>query len=162
MDVRSEPTALDASLNGSPADRMRRDGGPDDVAGPANGNALPVLFEIHECLTRLAETGAPTTIDLRAMPFGPGDESFLRQALGEGEVTATVTALGPASIVETAYPGVWWVEHQDNSGEPLAKFIEIAAVPMLLAAQDEDVADGKVRLGEMLDRLKAARDGADR
>ena len=47
-------------------------------------NAWPVLHEIRHALRRLAEEGEGTIIDLRAIPFGPGDEELLLRTLGEG------------------------------------------------------------------------------
>ena len=41
---------------------------------PVAGNARPVLHEVLHALRRLHEGGGPTTIDLHAIPFGPGDE----------------------------------------------------------------------------------------
>ena len=75
------------------------------------GNALPILHEVRHALERLATTGAPGIIDLRAIPFGPGDEARLLARLGRGEVEAVINALGETRIWESAIPAVWVIDH---------------------------------------------------
>ena len=112
--------------------------------------ALPVLHEIRHGLKRLAEHGESTLIDLRAMPFGPGDEARLLGLLGEGEVKAEIDALGPMRIWETAVKGVWVVDHRDVDGERLALHVEIAAIPDILRTQPQDIEDAIRELEERL------------
>lgn len=110
------------------------------------GNALPILYEIRHGLQRLSESGEATLIDLHALPFGPGDEERLLALLGHGEVEARIDALGPTQVWETAFPGVWLVDHRNAQGERLALHIEISSVPEILRSQSEDVADALIRL----------------
>jgi len=110
------------------------------------GNALPILHEIRHGLCRLNETGEPTLIDLHALPFGPGDEERLLALLGPGEVEARIDTLGHTRIWETAFPGVWLVDHRNAHEERLALHIEISSVPEILRSQREDVADALTRL----------------
>ena len=118
------------------------------------GNSLPVLHEIRHGLKRLAEHGESTLIDLRAMPFGPGDEARLLGLLGEGEVKAEIDALGPTRIWETAVKGVWVVDHRDLDGERLAFHVEIAAIPDILRTQPQDIVDAIRELEERLAELE--------
>jgi hydrogenase-1 operon protein HyaF len=104
------------------------------------GNALPILHEVRHALERLVATGEPTQIDLNAIPFGPGDQERLTTLLGTGEVSATISALGPTQVQETAIPGVWLVDYSNVEGQRLALHIEIATIPGILAAQPEDLA----------------------
>jgi hydrogenase-1 operon protein HyaF len=122
------------------------------------GNSLPVLHEIRHGLKRLAEHGESTLIDLRAMPFGPGDETRLLGLLGEGEVKAEVDALGPTWIWETAVKGVWVVDHRDLEGERLVLHIEIADIPDILRTQPQDIEDA---IGELDERLAAVESELD-
>jgi hydrogenase-1 operon protein HyaF len=109
-------------------------------------NVVPVLHEIRHALQVLADAGDPTIIDLTAMPFGPGDEERLLTALGEGEVVATVNAIGETRVRETAYPGVWLVEHRAPDEARIALHVEVAEVPFLLRTPREDMVDGLRRL----------------
>ena len=120
------------------------------------GNAGPVLREIAAALARLIDTGEPTTIDLGALPFSAGDEKALDAVLGSGEIRATLDALGTSHVNETGVPGVWRVDHFDQQGETLSRFVEITFVPEILRSQRPDAEQG-------LERLEAAlseRDGS--
>jgi hydrogenase-1 operon protein HyaF len=121
-------------------------------------NLLPVLHEIRHALDRLVNENEPTIVDLTAMPFGPGDEEGLIAALGTGEVTATVNAIGETRIRETAYPGVWLVEHLSAEESRLALHIEVAAVPFLLKTPTEDMAEARRRLDVHLSEFGAGDD----
>jgi hydrogenase-1 operon protein HyaF len=117
------------------------------AAHPADwGNTLPILHEVRHGLHRLSETGEATVIDLHALPFGPGDEERLLALLGHGEVEAQIDALGPTRVWESAFPGVWLLDHRNAEDERLALHIEISRVPEILRSQSEDIADAIVRL----------------
>ena len=103
------------------------------------GNLVPILNEIRQALADYLATGSPKTIDLLAMPFGPGDEAGLLQALGSGEVSAELQALGPSRVWETRFAGVWLLDHANEAGERLALQVEITDVPALLRSQPEDI-----------------------
>lgn len=110
------------------------------------GNALPILHEIRHGLERLVSTGEPSLIDLRAIPFGPGDEARLLALLGRGEVEAVVNALGETRIQETAIPGVWLIDHYNAQEERIALHLEIDRIPGILLTQAEDLAEAGPRL----------------
>ena len=124
------------------------------------GNALPILHEIRHGLERLAASGEPTVIDLRAIPFGPGDEARLLERLGRGEVEASIHALGETLIRETAIPAVWLLDFLNAEGERIALHLEIARVPGLLLTQPEDLAEAPARLDQILKGLTAAGEAA--
>ncbi len=115
------------------------------------GNALPILHEVRHALERLATTGVPGIIDLRAIPFGPGDEARLLARLGRGEVEAVIHALGETRIWESAVPAVWLIDHYNAEGERIALHIEIDRIPCLLLTQPEDLAEATARLDGILD-----------
>lgn len=128
-----------------------------EVPRPAQewGNALPILHEIRHGLERLAATGEPTVIDLRAIPFGPGDEARLLERLGRGEVEASIHALGETRIWETAIPAVWLIDHLNTEGERIALHLEIDRIPGLLVTQTEDLAEAPTRLDQILKGVAA-------
>jgi hydrogenase-1 operon protein HyaF len=80
------------------------------------------------------------------MPFGPGDEAYLLQTLGTGEVTARINAIGWTEIKETAFAGIWLVEHRSPEDARLAFHIEVAEVPFLLRTPKEDLEAARRRL----------------
>ncbi|RMG38166.1 MAG: hydrogenase accessory protein HupE [Gammaproteobacteria bacterium] len=103
------------------------------------GNITPILHEIRHALTRLADSGEPTTIDLSGIPFAPGERDALLERLGQGEIQATLQALGESRLYETAYPGVWVVIHKSPQDIELTAHIEVTRVPALLTTPLDDV-----------------------
>lgn len=115
---------------------------------PFHGNVRPLLNEILHAVDRLLDSGEPTTIDLAGLPFGPGELEHLETTLGSGELAARLDALGTSRIRETAFPGVWWLEHRNAHDEIVGRFIEITRTPEILSSQDADIAAGRARLVE--------------
>lgn len=114
------------------------------------GNIRALLAEIAARLEKLADSGETGMIDLNSLPFAPGEYEQLRQTLGQGEVSARIEAIGVSEIVETHYPGVWWVTHYNVEGDIVADMIEIARIPEIIQSQPEDVNEGLARLKSQL------------
>lgn len=125
----------------------------------ATGNVRPLLHEIRHALERLAESGEPTVIDLRSIPLAPGEGDELERALGEGEVTAELNALGPSTVRETAIPGVWLVTHRNANNEIAGRYVEITKMPAILESQEADILRGIAELGERLRQAAASDEG---
>lgn len=121
-----------------------------DAASLTTGNALPVLHEILHALRRLGESGESLTIDLRAIPFGPGDEERLLETLGHGEIRVTMDSLGRTDIWETRFPGVWIVDHRDAEGGRIGLQVEVTDVPALVRTPGDDIRDAVAELEETL------------
>ena len=124
------------------------------VPTPSTGNVLPLLNEIGHALDRLVDSGTPTVIDLNRLPMAPQDSAALDAALGTGEVSAVITAQGRSEVCETGFPGVWRVTHFSEAGSPVARFVEVTALPDILAADPGDMAAGRARLARRLDLLR--------
>lgn len=105
----------------------------------ASGNITPLLHEIRHALRRVAQGGEGTTIDLGSLPLAPGEDKRIEDLLGQGEVRAELSALGPTVVQETHYPGVWFITHRNTEQEVVARFIEVTRMPELLLAQSEDM-----------------------
>jgi hydrogenase-1 operon protein HyaF len=106
------------------------------------GNIRALLAEIAARLEKLAGSGETGMIDLNSLPFAPGEYEQLRQTLAQGEVSARIEAIGPSEIIETRYPGVWWVTHYNVEGDIVADMIEITWLPEIIKSQPEDVHAG--------------------
>jgi hydrogenase-1 operon protein HyaF len=113
-------------------------------------NVQPLLHEIRHALAKLLDDGECTVIDLRSIPLAPGEEQKLLDKLGQGEVTAQLSALGSTNFVETRYPGVWVVEHFNSNDEVIGKFIEVCEIPDLLRSQQDDIREGLEQLQTQL------------
>jgi hydrogenase-1 operon protein HyaF len=113
-------------------------------------NVEPILHEIKHALERLIQSGEPSMIDLRAIPLAPGEDEQIRQQLGTGETVIKIDALGPSILTETAYPGVWWVEHRNNIDTLTGLYIEIAHVPAIVFPANQDLQEGMEQLDQNL------------
>ena len=100
---------------------------------------LALLQELRGMLDSLAASGESNVIDIRSLPMLPGDYEFLTEFLGEGEVTATINALGPTTVKETRIPGVWWITHRNANDEVLSELIEVTVLPEMLKTQHADL-----------------------
>lgn len=114
------------------------------------GNDILILHEIRHALQRLLESGETTTIDLRSLPMAPGEEAVIEAELGVGELRITLDALGPSTITETRFSGVWLITHFNAEEEILGKFIEVTRIPELIIAQTEDMEHGLEQLQSKL------------
>ena len=121
------------------------------------GGVDAILSEIAVRLDRLVESGEGDAIDLRSLPLAPRDRELLIDALGTGEVEATLQVDGLTQVRETGIAGVWWIEHCDARGERIAEFIEVARIPDILDVAAEDIGRGAAALRE---RLAARRPAA--
>jgi len=118
-----------------------------------SGNAPVLLRELAELTRRLLDAGEESAIDLRALPLTPADLDWLREALGQGQVTANLEAEGESTLSETVCPGVWWVTHHNENGAVVSEFIEVTFIPELLKAHPDDVAIGLEHLELLISDL---------
>ncbi|MBC8158682.1 MAG: hydrogenase expression/formation protein [Alphaproteobacteria bacterium] len=124
-----------------------------DYPGAWDGMGEPeqsVLIEIHRAVSALLEDDSESVIDVSTLPLGVADLARLEDALGQGEVEATIEAGGKSTVRETGVSGVWIVEHLSESGSVLAKTIEVCEAPTILRAHREDIEIGRDELGRRL------------
>ena len=120
------------------------------AAASLSSGVAAVLHEVAARLESLVTTGEAGAIDLRSLPMTRMDQRALREALGTGEVEATLTALGTTYVFETGFRGVWWVTHRNPKNEVVAESIEITDFPQILAAPLEDVSEDLEQLRRRL------------
>lgn len=110
-----------------------------------------LLRELADGLARFQRTGEAHVIDLRSLPIRLEAHTLLRERLGVGEVKIEIDSLGPTSIHETAYPGIWWVIHRNRDGEIMTQQIEVTHCPAIIRSQPEDIEDALGRLQQELE-----------
>ncbi len=120
-------------------------------AFPFHGNVRPIINEVLHAIDKLLATDEATVIDLASLPFGPGELEHLEATLGTGELSAKLDALGASRIRETAYPGVWWLEHRNAHDEVVGRYLEITRTPEILSSQDADIIAGRARLEDQFE-----------
>ena len=121
---------------------------PQDTA--QSGIVITILHELSEMLDDLLDKDESSAIDLQDLPITPGDYELLREVLAEGEVHASIDAIGPTEVRETLFPGVWWITHYNVEGDIMADVIEVALVPDILKSHPDDVNDARDRLKALL------------
>ena len=125
-----------------------------EMGGYETGNVSLLLHEIRHALKRLLDTGETTTIDLRSLPFAPGEIDRLITFLGKGEISVHLNALGESEISETSFSGVWVIIHYNSNKEVMGKFIEVAHMPSIAEAQTPDVEDALSSLQTKLENFE--------
>jgi hydrogenase-1 operon protein HyaF len=127
------------------------------IPAPQSGGldmAMTLLHEIQAMLKTLLDTGQNGTLDLRALPtLGEDGYQFLKDKLGQGEVSARIQSFGRSEIQETAYPGIWWVAHYNQDDDILTELVEVNFLPELLKSPRDDVLFGQTNLGKLLYEL---------
>ena len=113
-------------------------------------NAPPLLHQLGAMLETLTAAGQTDSIDLRRAPLSPKDLKLLKELLGQGEVNATLNALGTSHIRETAISGVWWITHRNTEDKIISEFIEVAEIPEILKSHPDDVRAGPAVLRERM------------
>ena len=121
------------------------------VTAVSTGNVPLLLREIHHALEKLLVNGEETLIDLFSLPFTPTDEAALLTALGQGEVRAEMDCLGNSHIRETAYAGVWLVEHLAPEGRRIAYHIAVCQVPATIKSEYQDMLEAAARLRQIIE-----------
>jgi hydrogenase-1 operon protein HyaF len=109
------------------------------------------LNEVQAALIELDATGKTHAIDLRQLPrMSPETFQALRDALAQGEVSAVVEAQIKVEVIETQYPGVWWLRHLNERGEISTEIIEITEMPEILKPHRVEIGAGLQKLTERL------------
>ena len=117
------------------------------------GGVKALGFEILSHLERFLESGEAAAIDMRGLPMAPNEYKELLDMLGQGELDLTLEMGGKTRIRETAYSGVWWIQHQGPDDRIQSEYIEINRIPDFLCAQTDQIEDAVKALS---DRLKGA------
>jgi len=118
---------------------LQRDAQAPCLTTSSTGMAWSILSEIAQRLQRLAQSGEPSSIDLRSLPMTQADRDQLQELLGRGEVSARLDIAGPSDIWETAYAGVWWIRHM-GAGERIAtEEIAVTRIPEIFLSDLNDV-----------------------
>jgi len=114
----------------------------DDMAdGEAREAAIALLREL---LGRMRQTafGKPLSIDLTALELPV--RRLVNDALGEGEVAATVAGETPLRVQETVFAGIWRVV-SDGAGElPAIDRIECGPMPRVVIEAGRASADRRI------------------
>lgn len=121
---------------------------PDDAADVAN--AMPLLFELEERCDMFEKSAAAHSINLTLLPLSLEELEFLDKRLGRGPVDILSRAYGKCEVINTLVANLWWVRYYNSMGTLILNSLEVTAVPDVVIAAPEDLADSAVRLKEIL------------
>jgi len=113
-------------------------------------NGPAVLAEIAQQQATYRSGGEAHAVNLSRLPLTPGDQAFLAERLGEGDVTIRVRGYGETRITAARLPNVWWVRHYNASDQLLLDTVEVSDFPSVARATPEDLADSAARLSDLL------------
>lgn len=114
-------------------------------------NAPALLYEIFAKSKDFAP-GFEEVINLTLLPLTPEDMAFLIEALGLAGISILSRGYGDCRIRRTGLHNVWWVQYFNSPGQLILNTLEITALPQVVMAAPEDLADSASRLREILER----------
>jgi len=145
IEVGAVPKLVSAPFGSTRPVGVSEDEGSADVP-----NAMPILVELADRCALYKSNGSKHTINLTLLPLSLTELEYLDARLGRGPVDILSRAYGKCQVISTLSPNVWWVRFYNSMGTLILNSLEIAAVPDVVAAAPEDIADSAVRLSEIL------------
>ena len=118
---------------------------------PGAMNVPALLTEIREQMRAHRAGDQPHVINLTLLPLSPADQICLDEALGSGAVAILSRGFGNCRITSTRARHVWRVQYFNNMQTLILNTLEIVDVPEVAVAADDDLADSRERLSELLD-----------
>jgi hydrogenase-1 operon protein HyaF len=116
---------------------------------PGLMNAPALVAEIFH-KAREYRPGKEDVLNLTLFPLNPEDSRFLADTLGLAGFSILSKGYGDCRIQLTRVPNVWWVQYYNASEQLILNTLEITAMPGVVPAAPEDLADSGERLKEAL------------
>lgn len=145
LEVADVPHVFEQRNKGGRPINTAIDGIPAELA-----NVPPILTELQARCERYDGVSSEHTINLTLLPLSEEELEFLDARLGRGAIDILSRAYGRCQIISTQTPNVWWVRHYNSMGILILNLLEIVAVPEIVAAAAEDLADSASRLNDIL------------
>jgi hydrogenase-1 operon protein HyaF len=123
---------------------------PDVELPPGAMNAPALLAEIRAQVRSFRPRGAPHVINLTLLPLTPDDHQVLERAIVPGPVAILSRGFGNCRITSTGLANLWRVQYFNSMQTLILNTIEIVEIPEVALAADEDLADSRERLVELL------------
>ena len=145
IEVGAVPQLVSAPFDSTRPVDFSEDDGSADVP-----NAMPILVELADRSALYEGNANKHSINLSLLPLSLTELEYLDARLGRGPVDILSRAYGKCQVIGTLSPNVWWVRFYNSMGTLILNSLEVAAVPDVVAAAPEDIADSAVRLSEIL------------
>ena len=145
LEVGAVPQLVSAPVEGTRPVAFSEDELSSDVP-----NAMPILVELADRSALFEHDATQHSINLTLLPLSQTELEYLDARLGRGPVDILSRAYGKCQVIRTLSPNVWWVRFYNSMGTLILNSLEIAAVPDVVLAAPEDIADSAIRLSEIL------------
>ncbi|MCB1347158.1 MAG: hydrogenase expression/formation protein [Maritimibacter sp.] len=123
------------------------------ATGPGVVNAPPIMVELADKSAGYAAGDAVHCVNLTLLPHTEQDLAWLEDALGTGSVEILSRGYGNCRVTATATPHVWRVQFFNSMDTSILDTYEVTAVPEVVLAATEDLADSAERILEVLEAI---------
>ena len=114
-------------------------------------NTPALLTEIREHVLHFAP-GKPThVINLTLLPLTPEDHAMIERIAPVGPVAILSRGFGNCRITSTRLCNLWRVQYFNSMQTLILNTLEVVDVPEVALAADDDLADSRERLRELVD-----------
>ncbi len=114
-------------------------------------NAPALLTEIREHVLHFRPGQAPHVINLTLLPLTPEDHVVLERIAPVGPVAILSRGFGNCRITSTRLRNLWRVQYFNSMQTLILNTFEVVEVPKVALAADEDLADSRERLRDLID-----------
>jgi len=121
-------------------------------AGVVNAPAL--LVELMDKSASYSENAELHVINLTLLPHTEPDLEWLDAALGQGSVDILSRGYGNCRITATGQAHVWRVQFYNSMDSLILDTFEVARLPEVALAADEDLADSAERIQEVMEAIR--------
>jgi len=118
---------------------------------PGAMNAPALLAEIGHQVRVFKANQSPHVINLTLLPLTPEDMRLLDRAVPDGPVSILSRGFGNCRIASTGLRNLWRVRYFNNMQTLILNTLEIVSVPEVAVAAEEDLAESRERLAELVE-----------
>ncbi len=118
---------------------------------PGAMNSPALLHELRAQVEARSSGDPAHVLNLTLFPLTPEDHQVLERALPVGSVAIMSRGFGNCRITSTGARDIWRVQYFNSMNTLILNTIEVVDVPEVALAAEEDLADTRGRLAELID-----------